>query len=110
MLVNLIFSLPYLQSTGAIVDLKDNFMVMSKVGHAQSPIKYRVPQYSIPLIAFIKWQHTRDIRYQGMCAELNGIKVKVQSVSAVTIPDTTTEGSAGVRPTEVLNIDIHDAF
>jgi hypothetical protein len=38
-LVNLMFGLPYLQSTGSIVDLNDNAVVVSKVGHAQFPIE-----------------------------------------------------------------------
>ena len=37
--VNLMFGLPYLHSKGAIVDLNDNVVVMSKVGHTQFPMK-----------------------------------------------------------------------
>jgi hypothetical protein len=108
--VNLIFGLPYLQSMGAIVNLNDSAVMMSKVGHTQFPIKYHVLQYSIPPIASSKWQHARGTPYQGICADLNRTKAQVESVSTATIPGATTEGSSGVRPTKVLKIDIQDAF
>ena len=71
--VNLMFGLPYLQSTGAILDPNDSVMVMSKVGHTKFPIEYRLPGCSVPLLTSSKWQHARDTRYKGICADLNGI-------------------------------------
>jgi hypothetical protein len=76
-LVNLIFGLPYLQSTGAIVDLNDKVVVMSNVGHAHFPIEYYVSQCSVPLIVSSKIQHARDTRYKGIRAELNETKAQV---------------------------------
>lgn len=93
MLVNLILGLSYLQFTGSIADLNDTVAVMSKVGHAQFPTTYCVPQCSVPLILSRKWQHVRDTLYKGIHAELNGTKAQVRYVSATMIPDPTTKGS-----------------
>ena len=97
--VNLIFGLPYLQSTSAIMNPNDSAVMVFKVDHTQFPIKYHVLQYSIPPISSSKWQHARGTPYQGICADLNRTKAQVES-----------EGSSGVRPTKVLKIDIQDAF
>ena len=94
------------------MDLNANgaVMSMSKVDHVQFPIKYRVPQYSVPLIASTNWKHDRDTRYTGIPVELNGITTQVQCVSTATIPDPTIKGNPGVQPTEVSKIDLQNGF
>ena len=110
MSVNLIFGLPYLQSTGSIVDLNDNVVAVSKVGHTHFPIKYCVTQCSVPSITSIKMQHARDTRYKGIHTELHEIEAQVQCVSAATISDPTTKSSPYVQPTKVSKIGIQTRF
>jgi hypothetical protein len=87
--VNMIFSLPYLESTGSVVDLNDNIVVMSKVGHSQFPIGYRVSQCSVPKVEFEssnKNKQATNTRYKGVRNELNGIKALVQYAHVDVIP------------------------
>jgi len=98
--VNMIFGLPYLQSTGSIVDLNDNVVVMSKVGHSSFPIEYRVPQCCVPKADNESSdKQTTSTRYKGIRDELKGIEALVHCAHAAAIPGATPSSGGGALPT-----------
>ena len=111
MSVNMILCLPCLQSTGSIVDLNDNVVVMSKVGHSSFPIEYRVPQCCVPKAENESSdKQATSTRYKGIRDELKGIEALVQCAHAAAIPGATPTSGGGALPTESSQIDIQDGF
>ena len=109
----MIFGLPYLQSTGSIVDLNDNVVVMSKVGHSQFSIKYCVPQCSVPKAesrSSDKYKQTTDTWYKVIRGELKGIEALVQGAHAAAIPGATPSLGGGAPPANLSKLDVQEGF
>ena len=111
--VNMISGLTYLQYKGSIMDLNDNVMVMSKVGHSQFPIEYCVPQCSVlkvKLESSNKNKQATNTRYKRIRDELNGIEALVQCVHAAVIPGATPSSGGGALPTNVSKFDVQNGY
>ena len=108
--VNAIVGLPYIRSTGSILDFNDNILIQAKVGQAHLPIEYRVPHCRDPSELSPPSRNT-DKRYKGIREELQAVEDQVSLCGRNTLTsDSATSATTVSRTNTSVYKDLKGGF